>query len=111
MASNDFTRMFADIEVLKMQMREMNKEMTYKHERVMKDIEIVHKRIGKAEDSINSKLENLNTKLDKKMNNGNGFTNRVDGWSNKKRAGVGSGIGLLIAIVIYEFFTLYKGGL
>lgn len=103
--------MFADIEVLKMQMREMNKEMTYKHERVMKDIEVVHKRIGKAEDSINSKLENLNTKLDKKMHNGNGITNRVDGWSSKKRAGVGGGIGFIIAIVIYEFFTLYKGGL
>ena len=111
MEADELIRLFSSVEVLKSEVESLKKEINYKHERAIKDIEIVHKRIGKAEDEINKRIDLIRQILDKKYinGNGNGVRNNFNGWSDKKRATIGGGVGIGVIIAVIELFKVYKG--
>ena len=113
MVSEDrIIKVISDIEAMKADLVNLKGELIYKHEQTIRDIEILHKRVNKSHDDLTNRIDLLRSTLDKKYLNGtsNGIRNNVNGWSDKKRATVGGGIGIGVIIAIIELFSIYKGG-
>ena len=112
MVADDLAKLFTKVEVLWSEFKSLNKELAYKHEETKRDIDVLHKRIDKLEAMLTSRMDSLRQVLDKKYLNGsNGYSiPRNGGWSDKRRATVGGGIGIGVIIAIVELFNIYKGG-
>ena len=115
MVADDLAKLFTKVEVLWADFRSMRKELDYKHSETKKDIDVLHKRIDKLESMLTDRIDSLRQVLDRKYFNGNGNGNSViasrnNGWSDKRRATVGGGIGIGVIIAIIELFNIYKGG-
>ena len=111
MVSDELARLFTTVEVLKTEFKSLEKELDYKHKESKKDVEVLHKRIEKLEANLTDRIDMIRKLLDSKYLNGNsnGVANRVSGWSDKKRATVGGGVGIGVIIAIVELFNIYKG--
>ena len=104
-------KMFAKVEVLWEKVSSLKKELEYKHNESKRDVDILHKRIEKLEANLTDRIDMIRQLLDKKYLNGNsnGLVSRNSGWSDKKRATVGGGVGIGVIIAIVELFNIYKG--